>query len=337
MAKRGRQYEQVVAAVLLAFDPHASVTQGKWVVGPDGRRELDVLVEGTADGRPTKGIVECKDFNPKKTGPVGIAYVDALDSKRRDLGADFSLICSNAGFTGDAIRKAKRVGIGLISVMRKGDSRVRFAVVDEVYARRVRIASVSLTLTGPSPIVLAGVALNDVLYAGLPVANWIMHRVMLLVGANPIVNGSFRVTHALTRPLRFEWPGGSAEATTVTFDVSIQGGWFAHRVGIDSTAGIYDWLRRRVRLAPGGGQLQIKGIDFHRGEPISQPPDRELIREGYLRGEADLKFVLIENYSHSEPVPDLDRFIEPEDLELSITELPSDAYSSAPQDSAPGA
>lgn len=108
-----------MAEVARAFDPNANVTQGQWVIGPDGRRELDVLIEGTADGRQTKGLIECKDFNPGTTGPVGIAYVDALESKRRDIGADVSLICSNAGFTVDALRKAKRVGIGLISLMKR--------------------------------------------------------------------------------------------------------------------------------------------------------------------------------------------------------------------------
>jgi hypothetical protein len=136
--KQGREYETVVAETAQAFDLNATVSRGKWVVGPDGRRELDVLIEGTAEGRPTKGIIECKDFNPKTTGPVGINYVDALDSKRHDIGAHFSILCSNAGFTSDAIRKAKRVGIGLISLMRKGDSRVRFAVVEEIYTRKVK-------------------------------------------------------------------------------------------------------------------------------------------------------------------------------------------------------
>jgi restriction endonuclease len=322
MSKKGRPYEQVVAAVFEAFDPRASIARGKWVVGPDGRRELDVLIEGTAGGHPTKGIVECKDFNPSRTGPVGIAYIDALDSKRRDLAAQFALICSNAGFTTDAIRKAKRVGIGLIGVMRKGDKRLRFSVVDEIYTRRLRVASISLTLIGATPIVLSGVPFNDVLYQGIPVANWILHRIMLILGANPIVSGSFTATHELTAPLLFEWPGGSAEAANLSFAVSVEGAWFAHRVKIDSTAGIYDWLRRRVRLALGGGQLQIGEINLEDGERISRPPDRELIRERFLQGEVDVKFLLFENFPDPKPVPDLDRFVVPKDLEFILTDLP---------------
>jgi len=50
-------------------------------------------------------VIECKDWNR----PIGIAFIDALDSKRRDLGASIAMICSNSGFTSDALRKAARV------------------------------------------------------------------------------------------------------------------------------------------------------------------------------------------------------------------------------------
>ena len=74
---------------------------------PDGRRDRDVVIEGTAEGKRRHVLIECKDFNPNSTGPVGIGYVDALESKHRDLGMDVSFICSNAGFTTCAIRKVK--------------------------------------------------------------------------------------------------------------------------------------------------------------------------------------------------------------------------------------
>jgi hypothetical protein len=337
MSKKGRPYERVVAAVVEAFDPRASITQGKWVTGPDGRRELDVLIESTAGGHPTKGIVECKDFNPNTTGPVGIAYVDALDSKRRDVGAQLALICSNAGFTTDAIRKSKRAGIGLIGVMRKGDKRLRFAVVDEIYTRKLRIASLSFTFSGVAPIVVSGVPSNGILYQGVPVENWIVHRLILFLAANPIVNASFVATHEFTTPLLFEWPGGSAEVTSLSFAVSVEGSWFAHRVRIDSSAGIYDWLRRRVRLPPGVGQLQIGEINFEGGERISRPPDRELIRERILQGEMDVRLLYIENYPDLKAVPDLDRFVVPKDLEFTLTDIPPEVSVSAPPATIAGA
>jgi len=332
MSKRGRQYQRVTAAVLQVFDPRAAVTESKWVIGPDGRRELDVLVTGTVDGRPTKVIVECKDFNPKTTGPVGIGYVDALESKRRDLGTQFALICSNAGFTADALRKANRVGIGLVSVMCKGDNRVRFAVIEEVYTRKIQIKNLSFTLESAAGSVdSSGGAFEDVLYNGSPVANWVARRVMLFLGTNAIVNGPYKITHRFTSPVRFEWKTGSSEVTQIMLRVTIQGGWFAHRVEIDTTAGFYDWLRRRVRMAPGAGQLEIKGIDVHNGDPIDVPPSYVLKPDRYLPGEIGLTLMLVDGLPEPKtPAPELDAFIAPEDLDLALPDLPSEAYTSAP-------
>lgn len=329
--KSGTEYQRVVAEVVSVFDSKAKLTEGQWLVGPDGRRELDVFIEGTTDGRPTKGIIECKDFDPKKTGPVGIAFVDALDSKRRDLGADFSLICSNAGFTADAMRKAKRVGIGLISVMKKGDNRVRFSVKEEIYTRKIKLGTARIVLTGVERIVLDNVRPEEIRFEGLPIANWVLRRISILVLANPIVNGTYTATHALTTPLLFEWPEGAAEITNFGFIFTIEGTWLVHQGEIDSTAGFYDWLRRRVRVAPQGeNKLEFKGIDLHNGTPISLPPDRELIRERFLKDEVDMKLVLFENYPPPEPFPDLNKFIAPNDLDPLIPELPPEAAMSSP-------
>src|SRR5438034_9491867 len=139
MSKRGKEYERVVALITQAFDRSAKVEIGKWVTGPDGRRELDVLISSASEGQHLRLLIECKDFNPRTTGPVGIGYVDALDSKRHDVGATTAILCCNAGFTREAVRKATRVSIGLIAVIKKGDSRLRHRVVDEVFYRKVRI------------------------------------------------------------------------------------------------------------------------------------------------------------------------------------------------------
>ena len=328
--KRGTEYQRVVAEVVRVFDCKAKITEGQWLVGPDGRRELDVMIEGTADDRPTKGIIECKDFDPKTTGPVGIVFIDALDSKRRDLGADFSLMCSNAGFTTDAMRKAKRVGIGLISVMKKGDRRIRFSVKEEIYTRKIKLGTARIVLTGVKQIVLDNVKPDQICFEGLPVANWILHRIPILVAANPIVNGMYTATHALTTPLLFNWPGGSAEITKFGFTFAIEGAWLAHQGEIDSTAGFYDWLRRRARVASRSeNKLEFKGIDLDNGTRISLPPDRELIRERFLKDEVDMKLVLFENFPDPGSVPDLNKFIVPHDLDPLIPELPPEAVTSS--------
>ena len=284
MSKQGRNYERVVAEVLKAFDPGAKVSSGIWVKGPDGRRDLDVLVEGIADGKSRKMLVECKDFNPKSTGPVGIPIIDALESKARDLKVDFSVVCSNAGFTSDALRKAKRVGIGLISLFRKGDARIRFSVTEEIYTRKIKVEKLSISLRGGSQINLEGVPFETVKYEGVPVGNWVVNRALMFICANPIVNGSFEASHRLITPLNIELPSGSIAVDSINFQLTISGGWFAHRVTLDSSAGIYDWLRRRVRLTPGPSQIQIQNVDVHAGDPIKCPPDYELKPESFRPG-----------------------------------------------------
>lgn len=167
-----------------------------------------------------------------------------------------SLICSNAGFTSDAISKAKCVNIGLISVMRMGDRRLRFEVVEEIYTRRVRILSTSLTLTGNSPIKLSGVPFDDVRYEGAPVANWVNQWIIQLVGSNPVVRGTYKATHALRTPLRFEWSGGGAEVSNLGFYFTIEGAWYAQQVEIDSTA--------PYTIGLGGGHALYPGEDNSR-------------------------------------------------------------------------
>lgn len=289
MAKLGRDFEEVVAKVLKTIDPRASVTVGKWVHGPDGRRELDVLVEGSADGTTRRIIVECKDFNPKRTGPVGIFHVDALDSKTRDIRADTAILCSNAGFTADAIRKARRLEIGLISVLRKGDPRIRYAVIEEIYTRRIRLERLDVTFDSSSGFDLRTVPFEAITFNGIPVANWAVERALLIVGSNPIVKGSYKDSLRFITPLKFDLPeGGSIEASGLTLRMSITGEWFAQVVTIDATAGIFDWLHRRVRLAPGPTALQINGIDLTAGEPIEQPPASVLRPEKIVPGEIDI-------------------------------------------------
>lgn len=74
--------------------------------GPDGRRDLDVAIRPNGGGSALLAVIECKDWNR----PIGIGFIDALNSKRRDIGAPVAMICSNSGFTADALRKAARVG-----------------------------------------------------------------------------------------------------------------------------------------------------------------------------------------------------------------------------------
>ncbi len=327
--KKGTPFEHVVAEVLRAMDPGATVQHGQWVQGPDGHRELDVHIIGTYQGQQRRVLIECKDFSPTSTGPVGIGHVDALESKTRDLGFHFAAVCSNAGFTEGAVRKASRVGIGLISVMKKGDERIRFAVSEEIYTRKIRVTDLKVTLEGPAAISLEGVKVEDILFDGAPVGNWVTRRAGDIITFNPIVAGPYTARYPFTQPLEFALPSGAVAVSQLTFRMTITGGWFAHQVTLDATHGIYDWLRHRIRLAPGPSQFFIQGVDVNAGTPIEQPPTREL--EQFLKitpGEVTIGLLLISGLEPREPVPDIDKYVRPDDLAPFIPNLPPESYTS---------
>lgn len=174
--KAGRPYEEAVRDLCRTIFPNAKIESGVWVVGPDGRRELDVDIWEMVGDKLMHFMIECKDFNRESTGPVGISYVDALDSKCRDLGLHSAFICSNAGYTADAVRKAKRLGIGLLGATRQSDARIRFALQEEVCIRHVRIAECRLQYLyhNDEPLnPLDGVDVNHVLFENRSVIQWL--------------------------------------------------------------------------------------------------------------------------------------------------------------------
>ena len=102
MAKAGKEYEKLAGTLAESLHPGSDVRIGQWIDGPDGQREVDVEVRSRPPNSPWFLLIECKDW--KK--PVRIGEIDKLESKSRDLGADETMICSNIGFTKDALRKA---------------------------------------------------------------------------------------------------------------------------------------------------------------------------------------------------------------------------------------
>ena len=111
MAKAGDEYRELVGNVVRALEPGATVRTEQWIEGPDGDRDMDVEVRGTLNGQPQFVLIECKDHRR----PVGIGYVDAFESKRRDLKPNRSIMFSNSGFTDDGLNKARRVGIEMVT------------------------------------------------------------------------------------------------------------------------------------------------------------------------------------------------------------------------------
>lgn len=317
MPKAGKAYEELVAYVVSAMDPDAQVEQGVWVEGPDGRRDMDVFVRGEIDGNKLSILIECKDFDPSSTGRVGIEFVDALDSKRHDLSVDFAVICSNSGFTKDAIRKSKRKGISLISVLKSGDPRVKVEIKEEIYTRKVKVGTINITFRGaPS----SGIDLEEVKYRGLPVLNWILNRIAIIVAANPSGSTGIRATHTFTQPVTLEFAGNPIDIDGIDFQFPVDTQWLSQVVSLDASLGMYDYIRGRIRLGPGETKYEMKGVNVYEGEPIDFVPDKGDLGVGLLLGELDIDLVLFEGFDmpDRDKIPPLDEYIESEDLEWKV-------------------
>lgn len=111
----GKEYEDLTAKcyrILSANEKYTSVEQNVKLDGPDGPRQIDVLLRSRVADMDLMTIVECKDYNKIVTLPI----VDNLDSLRRDVNANQAVLVARKGFSSRARRKASRVGITLVTV-----------------------------------------------------------------------------------------------------------------------------------------------------------------------------------------------------------------------------
>jgi hypothetical protein len=322
----GRAYQHLVATIAKAFDPTANVQAGRWVEGPDGRLDMDVSIEGRVNGRPVRIVIECKDFDLRKTGPVGRPFVDALDSKRHDLSADAAFICSNSGFTRDALRKARRRGIGMISILAKDDNRVKAVIESEIYFRKVAISpNINLHYNSPEKralkdTALHGAAFNDLTYNGRSVNAWMYHRVPMIIAANRVLSsGPMTFSFQFKAPTALCCGADRIILDNISISMSTEIRWFSQTVRLNASLGMYDYLRKRVRLPRGQHQYLIENVDFDKGTPLPSAPKIENLGVNRLSGELDIDMVLFEGVDQSimqTPMPALEDIIVLEDLNM---------------------
>lgn len=115
MAGDGVDFERLVMRLLAAIDGnprYTRVTHDVRIEGPDGRRQIDVLMESDVAGQPIRTVVECKDW--KKT--LDIKVIDGFHSKMQDINANLGILAARHGFSKNARQKAKRLGIRLLTV-----------------------------------------------------------------------------------------------------------------------------------------------------------------------------------------------------------------------------
>jgi hypothetical protein len=113
--KQGTQFEHLaleVFAVLSREKEHEKVEHDINLEGPDGPRQIDVLITGSVGPFEVKTIVECKDYNKN----VNVTAIDALYSKLLDVNAQKAVLVARKGFSSGARKKAKRLGISLCTI-----------------------------------------------------------------------------------------------------------------------------------------------------------------------------------------------------------------------------
>ena len=111
----------------------------------------------------------------------------------------------------------------------------------------------------------------------------------------------------------------------------IIGGWFAQNVEIDATCGLYDWIRRTVRLSPGDNTFQYKDVKIgDGGTRIQCPPDFDFSGPQNLNnGEARVWILDLGRIKIPEKIPDLGKFVLDEDLEEVRRDIPRETFYSS--------
>jgi hypothetical protein len=310
-------YRQLVASVIHAFDPHATISVGSLVDTPDGIRTVDIEVRSSSkDGAPFLTAIDIVDL--PSGDKADITYVDAADSKRTDIKANAMLLCSNTGFEPDAISKAKRRKIGLISVLRQGDQRVKAIIEEEIYLRKVQLDPFSATFNGNNFQLLNGWAPA---YNGGLITDWLELEADLMAGLNPELTFQVKKDFNFKKPIYIYKDGKQITLTSMSVSFTPHVQWLSQTIQLDAKAGIYDYVRGRVRLAPGSNSYTISGIDFNHAKPLLFVPSFAELGVGLKPGELD--FALSDISPGPLPgtnIPHLDDLIRPEDLRLKLTD-----------------
>lgn len=307
----GRAFQELVADIVRALDSGATVKASEWVVGPDGRRDLDVTIRGELGGKPYLAMVECKDYTARSTGKVGIELIDALESKRKDVGADAALMCSNSGFTTPALAKAKRVGIVPIAAVRKGDGRIKTAVQRVYFTPFVRFKGGSISVTtnstlpsdlGDDEILSEGVSLRDYLFGAA-----CRDRLLRPSGGTMTVV-KLRPPSEITCTVR----GVTIRLQAAELTMSSEVRWMSQLLTIDATAGIYNFVRRKLLAGPGSIEWKNFSTDPSKLTVVA-PEDVGEIFTGDLRdGEVDIHLAMLEGAPDgalSAAIPFLDSYV----------------------------
>lgn len=296
MPKAGDAYRELVGAVMAALDPGSAVKTEQWIEGPDGERDMDVEVRGTMGNISHFVLVECKDH----AKPIGIGFVDAFESKIRDLRPDRAVMFSNSGFTCGALKKAKRVGIEMASAIKARDRRIRVQLHCDIIARRLSLAFGTAFLypfEGHSHEIEEKWKVQDLLFDGVPVIYWINKKMKAVAlecetASKVVFICTFRAEQ------RWSYRGRSLPVGGLRFDFIIKKDWVAQTVTSDISLGYYDHLKRRV-VIPNDQQYVLGLIDWEGWEETDRQWSNGNLEPGGFR----LKLTLVRSDIPNSPAP----------------------------------
>lgn len=156
MKNTGKEFEDLTATIFEALSKdnnYESVERDVLLEGPDGKRQIDVLLRGKMGPFDCMTIIECKDYNKN----VNVTAIDALHSKMQDVKAQKAVFVARKGFSSTAKSKAKRLGISLCTAHNTINEKWKFDLELPFIIREKSLKSITpqyQIINPPNPISL---------------------------------------------------------------------------------------------------------------------------------------------------------------------------------------
>lgn len=172
--KHWETFEQAVASIQRLFSPSADVRHNERIRDSGGRlRQFDVVIRGEVWGQAILGVMECRD----KGRPIDIGQIDGFIAKASSVNAHLKAMVSRAGFTKDAIARAKEHNIGTFSLMTAQNAHINLQCQCQCYVNIYHWSDFQIELFTKRKIKLpTPLDVDNLTYRGANVAKWFLKQ-----------------------------------------------------------------------------------------------------------------------------------------------------------------
>lgn len=204
--------------------------------------------------------------------------------------------------------------------MIEGDGRIRVQVEEEIYTRKITGTHCESTWHFMVPdvksIVPPGTSPREIIHDGQLVAAWIRDKGLVLLGMSAR-SSDIIAKYKFRMPLQFHIRDMVLPVIGGDLKMSSRVQWCSQVVHIGASAGMYDYLRRRVIVGEGIRQYDIKEVDFDKWAPVEFVPEHLLDGDLLEPGKARVSMALVMGLDTVDdaPAPDLDSLIESEEVQ----------------------